>query len=48
MTEARAPWSLGSATGEAGSLQLERSPQLPQLEKSLSSNKDPAWPKIGT
>ena len=45
MTKARAPWSLCPATGEAGSLQLQSGPRLPQLEKSLSSNKDPAQPK---
>ena len=46
MTEAQALWSLCSVTGEAGSLQVAGSPRQPQLEKSLSSNKDPAQPKI--
>ena len=31
---------------EARTPQLEHSPYLLQLEKSLCSNKDPAWPKI--
>ena len=39
-------WSPFSATREAHTWQLESSPHLPQLEKSLSANEDPAQPKI--
>ena len=44
--EACLRYSLCSTAGEAHTLQLESSPYVPQLEKSLCSNEDPAPPKL--
>ena len=41
-----APWQEKTPQWEACPLQLESSPCLPQLEKSLGNNKDPEKPKI--
>ena len=46
MSRVRALQQEKSLQWEACVLQLESSPHSPQLEKSLSSNKDPAQPKI--
>ena len=44
-TEVQAPRA-HAPQREACTLPLESTPHSPQLEKSMHSNEDPAWPKV--